>query len=35
MDSREKISRALAHRSGPVPLDIGATSVTGVHISIV
>ncbi len=26
MDSREKISRALAHRGGPVPLDIGATS---------
>lgn len=35
MDKREKLSRALAHQSGPIPFDIGATSVTGMHISIV
>ena len=35
MTSREKVNRALAHHSGPVPLDFGATAVTGMHVSIV
>lgn len=35
MDKREKVSRALSHQTGPVPFDIGSTSVTGIHISIV
>ena len=35
MTSREKVLAALAHTPGPVPLDFGATAVTGIHCSIV
>jgi len=35
MTSREKVRRALAHQSGPVPVDFGSTNVTGVHVSCV
>ena len=35
MTGREKLERALAHQAGPVPLDLGATSVTGIHCSVV
>ena len=32
---REKLAAALAHREGAIPLDVGATAVTGMHISCV
>lgn len=32
---RERLQRAIHHRSGPVPVDFGGTSVTGVHVSVV
>lgn len=35
MNSKEKLANALNHKSGPVPLDIGATSITGIHVSLV
>jgi hypothetical protein len=35
LTGREKLELALRHRSGPVPLDFGATVVTGIHCSIV
>lgn len=35
MKSREVLKNSLAHRSGRVPLDIGGTAVTGMHISCV
>lgn len=35
MTKHEKLSLALSHRTGPVPLDIGSTSTTGIHVSIV
>ncbi|MCC7519628.1 MAG: methyltransferase [Verrucomicrobiae bacterium] len=35
MTRREKVLAALAHRSGPVPVDFGSTSVTGMHVSSV
>lgn len=35
MDKREKLNLALNHKSGPVPFDIGATAVTGIHITMV
>lgn len=35
MTGREKLELALRHNSGPVPLDLGATAVTGIHCSIV
>lgn len=35
MTKHEKLSRALNHQSGPVPFDIGATSTTGIHVSVV
>lgn len=35
MTKKEKLSRALNHKSGPVPFDIGGTSVTSIHISMV
>ena len=35
MTSREKIRRALAHQSGPVPVDFGSTAITGIHVSCV
>ncbi len=35
MTSRERVRRALAHQSGPVPADFGSTSITGLHVSCV
>lgn len=35
MNSRELLKNSLQHRSGRVPLDIGGTAVTGMHISCV
>ena len=35
MTSREKLQRSLNHQSGTVPMDFGATSVTGIHCSLV
>lgn len=31
MNSKEKLQKALAHESGPIPIDLGGTSVTGIH----
>ena len=33
LTSREKLQLALEHRPGPIPLDLGATAVTGIHVS--
>lgn len=33
MNSKDKIANALNHKSGPVPLDIGGTATSGIHIS--
>jgi hypothetical protein len=33
--SRTRVLGALAHSPGPVPIDFGSTSVTGIHISVV
>ena len=35
MKSREKLTRALNHQDGPVPVDFGGTAVTGMHVSCV
>jgi len=35
MTSKEKVQKCLAHESGPVPVDFGGTSVTGIHCSVV
>lgn len=35
MNGKEKLQLALAHQEGPVPLDLGATAVTGIHCSVV
>lgn len=35
MTSREKVLNALSHQSGFVPVDLGATAVTGMHCSTV
>ncbi len=35
MTSREKIRKSLGHESGPVPMDFGATAVSGMHCSCV
>lgn len=35
MTSREKVLTALAHESGPVPVDFGSTGLTGLHVSCV
>jgi hypothetical protein len=35
MTSREKVLTALNHKEGPVPIDFGATAVTGMHCSCV
>jgi len=35
MTGREKLIAALNHREGPIPVDVGATGQTGVHISCV
>jgi hypothetical protein len=32
MTSREKLQKALNHQAGPIPLDIGGTGVTGIHV---
>ena len=32
MTSREKLQKALDHQAGPVPLDLGGTGVTGIHV---
>ena len=35
MNGKEKIINSLAHNDGPVPIDFGATSVTGFHSTCV
>ena len=35
MTKSEKLELALNHRSGPVPIDLGGTSTTGIHVSVV
>lgn len=35
MNGKQKLEQALAHKNGPVPFDLGATAVTGVHCSVV
>ncbi|MCF8225109.1 MAG: methyltransferase [Bacteroidales bacterium] len=35
MTSREKLLNALDHNEGPIPLDIGSTGVTGIHVRAV
>lgn len=35
MTKQEKLSLALNHQTGPVPFDIGGTSTTGIHVSVV
>lgn len=35
MNSRELLKNSLQHQSGRVPLDLGSTAVTGIHISCV
>lgn len=35
MTSRQKLQYALAHKEGPVPVDLGGTFVTGIHVSVV
>lgn len=33
ISGREKLRTALEHRNGPVPLDMGSTTITGMHVS--
>ncbi|GHT21841.1 methyltransferase [Planctomycetales bacterium] len=33
MSGREKLQLSLSHREGTIPLDMGATAVTGTHVS--
>lgn len=35
MTGREKLSQALSHRCGSIPVDCGSTAITGIHISVV
>ena len=35
MTGKEILQNALNHKDGPVPVDFGATSVTGMHCSVV
>jgi hypothetical protein len=35
MTSREKVLRSLNHQPGPVPVDIGSTGLTSMHVSCV
>lgn len=35
MTSRERVLGALSHEEGPLPVDFGATAVTGIHVSMV
>jgi hypothetical protein len=33
--NREKVADALEHREGVIPIDLGSTAVTGMHVSVV
>lgn len=35
MTPRDKVRRALAHQTGPVPVDFGSTGLTSMHVSCV
>ena len=35
MTSKEKLNAALNHQSGPIPVDLGSTAVTGMHCETV
>lgn len=35
MTSRERVLTALRHEEGPIPIDFGSTSTTGMHVSCV
>ncbi len=35
MNKTEKLKLALNHKEGPIPFDLGATAITGMHVSIV
>ncbi len=35
MTGKEKLQKALGHQEGPVPMDFGATTVTGIHCRVV
>ncbi len=35
MDSRARFLAALEHREGPIPIDLGSTATTGIHVSAV
>jgi len=35
MTSKEKLATALNHQSGPIPVDLGGTAVTGMHCATV
>ena len=35
MTSKEKLNNALNHKSGPIPVDLGGTAVTGMHCETV
>lgn len=35
ISSREKLINALTHKQGSIPLDIGSTGVTGIHVNAV
>lgn len=35
MTSKEKLQNALDHKEGPLPLDLGATAVTGLHVNTI
>ncbi len=35
MNSKEKLKKALGHQSGPIPVDVGGTAVTGMHCETV
>jgi hypothetical protein len=35
MTPRERVSNALNHQAGPIPIDFGSTAVTGIHVTAV
>ncbi len=35
MSRQATVRRALAHQTGPIPIDFGGTAVTGMHVSVV
>ena len=35
MNAREKLTKALNHQEGPIPIDLGSTAVTGMHCETV